>query len=607
MKRVLYITTIALAASLISSCEGFLSRNPDNRISAEVFLSSENDLRIYSNGLANSYMVGSSVAIGNNAYTDFCATKLSSDKFHPGIWSADKAEGWSSGNFSFIRQCNYMIQNMDKAKENVSPAVWNHYMGVARFWRADAHMRKLRSFGNIPWIDRYLQPDDPQLYAGRDDREFVFHQILQDLEFAADNCSETIEVSRTNVNRWVALAYIARACLWEGTYRLYHDTNPTTGAFWNKQYESPQELIKRAEDAADEIISSGEFSLHGGNVQTAYGELFNQNKINAEEVIWGREFSEDLSVSHDITGEFNSPTWGQQYSPTKEFVRMYLKTDGNPVTADNISFTREFDGRDWRMWQTINSPGHKYQTLSGTIEDKPTKFNEVFTGYAWIKWNQEKAENYRAGALCYNALPIFRLAEMLLVKAEAAEILGTMSESVWNSTIGALRERSGVRSIYPGNAAFIADTWLRDYYNEDVKHARVLSNTLLEIMRERAVEMAMECESRYDDLMRWNYGALIERRYNHQGWRGIYVTADEAAAGISFNGAVYNVKLGGNHDEYNYPIANTGADQTFSLSAGTYGYLIYNYRLEWDDKMYVSPIPTSALNVNKNLGQNLGW
>ena len=113
MKRVLYITTIALAASLISSCEGFLSRNPDNRISAEVFLSSENDLRIYSNGLANSYMVGSSVAIGNNAYTDFCATKLSSDKFHPGIWSADKAEGWSSGNFSFIRQCNYMIQNMD--------------------------------------------------------------------------------------------------------------------------------------------------------------------------------------------------------------------------------------------------------------------------------------------------------------------------------------------------------------------------------------------------------------------------------------------------------------------------------------------------------------
>ena len=201
---------------------------------------------------------------------------------------------------------------------------------------------------------------------------------------------------------------------------------------------------------------------------------------------------------------------------------------------------------------------------------------------------------------------MFRYAEMLLVKAEAAEILGTMDAGVWNATIGALRERAGVTSIYPGSASYIADSWLREYYTEDVKHSRVLSNTLLEIMRERAVEMAMESESRYDDLMRWNYGDLIERRYNHQGWRGIYVTAAEAASGINFNGATYRVP-GSSHDEYSYPVANTGSDQTFSLSSGTYGYLIYNYRLEWDDKMYVSPIPTSALNVNKNLGQNQGW
>ena len=347
--------TAVLAVSILASCEGFLSRNPDNKISAEVFLSSENDLRLYANGLADTYMLGTSVAIGNNAFTDFCATKLSADEYHPGIWGPDKASGWSSSNFSFIRQCNYMIHNMDKAKANVGTTVWNHYMGVARFWRADAHMRKLRTFGNIPWIENYLQPDDPQLYAGRDDREYVFHKILEDLEFAAANCFDTKELSRTNVNRWVALAYIARACLWEGTFRLYHDTNPSTGEFWNGQYESAEELIKRAEDAADEIMAGGEFSLHTGDVRTAYGELFNQTKVDASEVIWGREYSEDLAVSHDITGQYNSPTWGQQYSPTKEFVRMYLKTDGTPVPADNVSFTQEFDGRDWRMWQTVNS------------------------------------------------------------------------------------------------------------------------------------------------------------------------------------------------------------------------------------------------------------
>ena len=604
MKRAIIIL---LATALFTGCEDFLSRNPDNRISSEVFLSSENDLRLYANGLVNSAIPGESVAIGNSAYTDFCATKLSSDKYHPGIWGPDKAEGWSRGNFSFIRQCNYMIHNMGKAKGHVSSEVFNHYMGVARFWRAYAHMSKIKSFGDVPWIDKYLQPDDPILYAGRDDREYVFHKLLEDLEFASSNCLGTIELYRTNINRFVALAFMARACLYEGTYRKYHDTNPSTGKFWNNSYETSDDLIRRALEAADEIIASEEFSLHRGDPKTAYSDLFIQNKVNAEEVIWGREYSEDLAVSHDITGKYNSPTWGQQYSPTKEFVRMYLKTDGNAVTRDDVSITEEFEGRDWRMWQTVNSPGHMYQTLTGTMEVKPTKFNEVFTGYAWIKWNQEKAENFRAGALCYNALPIIRYAEVLLIKAEAAELLGSMDETVWSETIGALRERAGVTSIYPVSAAYIADSWLRDYYTVDVKHAHTLSNTMLEIMRERAVELAMESESRHDDLMRWNLGDLIERRYLHKGWRGIYVTQEESRYGIIFNGATYFVKQGGRHDEYDYPVANTGADQTFSLSEGSYGYLIYNYRMEWEDKMYLSPIPTSALNVNKNLGQNNGW
>ena len=598
---------LLVAAGLTVSCNDFLSRDPDNRISGEVFLSTENDLRIYANGLTNSALPGTSVAIGNDAYTDFCATKLSSDLYHPGIWSADKGSGWESGNFSFIRQCNYMIHNMDKAKPNVSEAKWGHYMGVARFWRAYAHMNKIKTFGNVPWIENYLQPDDPILYQGRDDREFVFHKILEDLDYAAMNCNEDLELSRTNVNRYVVLAYMARICLWEGTFRMYHDINPSTGAFWNKQYESAEALVRKAFDAANELMESQVFSLHITTPMNAYSDLFTLNKVDQQEVIWGREFSEDLAVSHDITGQYNSPTWGQQYSPTKEFIRMYLNTDGTPVTRDNVSITEEFLNRDARLWQTVNSPGHTYQTLTGAKEAKPTRFNEAFTGYAWIKWNQEKAENYRAGALCYNALPIIRYAEMLLIKAEAAEILGLMNESVWNETIGALRSRAGVTSIYPAQSSYKADSWLREYYTEDVKHNRPLSNTLLEIMRERAVEMAMESSSRHDDLMRWNYGDLIERRYKHIGWRGIYVTQEEAQYGISFNGAVYFIKPGGKHDEYNYPVANTGADQTFSLSEGNYGYLIYNYRLEWDDKMYLSPIPTSALNVNKNLGQNQGW
>ena len=47
----------------------------------------------------------------------------------------------------------------------------------------------------------------------------------------------------------------------------------------------------------------------------------------------------------------------------------------------------------------------------------------------------------------------------------------------------------------------------------------------------------------------------------------------------------------------------------FSLTGGTSGYMQCYIHMErkWDDRKYVHPIPTNALNVNPGLGQNPGW
>ena len=81
-----------------------------------------------------------------------------------------------------------MLTRMDKAKTNFSEYIYNHYEGVARFWRAMKYVSKVNSFSNVPWVDKYLQPNDTTiLYGPRDDREYVFHKIREDLEFAAKN------------------------------------------------------------------------------------------------------------------------------------------------------------------------------------------------------------------------------------------------------------------------------------------------------------------------------------------------------------------------------------------------------------------------------------
>lgn len=129
---------------------------------------------------------------------------------------------------------------------------------------------------------------------------------------------------------------------------------------------------------------------------------------------------------------------------------------------------------------------------------------------------------------------------------------------------------------------------------------------MLEIRRERVTELMLEGQSRYDDLMRWYMGDLIERRYEHKGWRGIYITKDEAEKGFVWGGKTYTVSRSKKTSETNYKIGGT-ADGAWSLSEGSYGFLIYNYALVWDDIMYTHPIPQSALNVNPELGQNEGW
>ena len=50
--------------------------------------------------------------------------------------SPDNQTGWAESNWTNLRRVNYMLDNMHKCKGRVSDEIYNHYEGVARFWRA---------------------------------------------------------------------------------------------------------------------------------------------------------------------------------------------------------------------------------------------------------------------------------------------------------------------------------------------------------------------------------------------------------------------------------------------------------------------------------------
>ncbi len=608
MKKVIYILAGSLMLSGLTSCTDFLSREPINKFSAETYFKSESELEMYANGMIQSWLPNYSTPAGGDAYNDLIATKTGSDFYRPSAnWDSSKQTGWSTSDWSFLRRVNYMLNNMGKAKSNVSSDIYNHYEGVARFWRAMKYVSKVRTFSNVPWIEEYLQPTDTAvLYGPRQDREYVFHKIREDLEFACANCmaGKFHTDGRVRVDKYVVNALASRYFLYEATFRMNVKNNPATGKPWTNDYDTVEELLELAANCAKTVMDEGGFTL-----VSDYSSLFTSSTLQKNEIIWARSYSGELDVRHSLTRYFHSSTLGQQYSGTKELVDMFLKTDGTPIDVksgeDQKFITEEFEGRDPRLAATVLGPGHAI--INASNPNERIDFTFCKTGYMICKWSVPDETHFQ-NSLDENPLSIIRYGEVLLNYAEAMNELGKMTEEVWNSTVGALRKRAGVQNIYPEGTGYSRDEWLYEYYNKGLNHGMYTKGNVdvaLEIRRERVAELTFEGALRQADVYRYGQGDLIARRYDNSGWRGIYV-GDGSDMDFEEQTYTFNSSKVSTNSTTNYPISDkdSAKDTDWYIEDG---FLVYKYELKWEDKMYVNPIPTTAITLNSKIGQNYGW
>ena len=297
---------------------------------------------------------------------------------------------------------------------------------------------------------------------------------------------------------------------------------------------------------------------------------------------------------------------GQQYSGTKELVHHFLNADGTPIATDQKTILEESKGRDPRLEGTILFPGHMVADLQGNQVEQAINCTFCWTGYMLVKWCIPDQSHWQ-NSVDENAIPILRYAEVLLNYAEAMNELGKFDKATWDLTVGAIRERAGVKSIYPT----ATDPWLKDYYTRGLKNQHITDGNeavALEIRRERVTEFCFEAETRQQDLFRWGICDIIPRRHNGTGWAGIWLSENDVKNGFQFAGKTYTmnetVKVA---SETGYPITGEN-DSCWSLEkAGNGYYLMYNYKLKWEERMYCRPIPTADKALNPALGENYGW
>ena len=577
------IFVIIASVMILGSCKDYLTVYPENQLSSDEFLYSEKDMEIYANGFIQRRMPDGLGQAYADQYADNIVTRNSTTFLIGDSWRPEDQGSWDWG---ALRDANWFLDNIQKARNNVSPEVYNHYEGVGRFWRAFFYYGMVRTFGDVPWYDSEIDSNDESaLYKPRDSRELVMDKVLEDLTFASTYCSTEARMvtSSTRITRWVALAFKARVCLYEAAWRKYHTELGLTA--------TAEKFYREAISASETLMNESPYRLvTGGNVQTQYRSLFISDNLNQTEVIFGTAYKTGTRM-HNVTWYTLSASAGSSWSLNKSFVDQYLMLDGSRFTDkpgyQTIPYSEEFKERDNRLQQTVISPDYQCRVNGTLMKVAPSVW---LSGYSLIKWIID--DDVHVGmSTSANSLPYFRFAEALLAYAEAKAELGEMDEAVWNRTIRPLRERAGVN----GNIPATADPYLVEYYLN-----QTTDRWILEVRRERSIEMVSELV-RYDDIMRWKLGSLVA-----QPWKGIYIPALDTGYDLNGDGSIdLTVSESGTASNTRVVLGTT-----YALTNVTSGNLIYNQTLGrlWSDKKYLRPIPASAVQMNPNLlPQNPGW
>lgn len=589
-----YIPLIGLGLMAVS-CSDFLEKTSPSKILANEWFYNENSLVTYANGFLNSYTPSVASLTYGDGDADYVA-RISQSSFFTDSWTPNDQTGWSISDWKGIYNVNYFLQHM-RETPGVDEETLNHYEGVGRFWRAWLYFEKVKTFGAVPWYSAPIDPEDnEQLYKTQDSREYVMHRILEDLDYAAEHCSvDSRYVNHGVINGYIANAFKARVCLYEGTYRKYHSVDPSTQKAWTNEYETSGDFLRECVEACEFVMNSNAYHIvnNADEVDTQYRDIFTTEDVDYSEILWAREYINGV-IMHPTTWYFNSSTAGSCWSMTKDFLNTYLNRDGSRYTDVQGYQTKTYreelsDDRDARIAQTIITPGYM-KRVKGVMTEAVPDFNITRTGYQIIKFNLDD-ESLEGTSVSYNSIPVMRYAEVLLNYAEARAELGEFTETDWNNTIAVLRSRAGVDSSVPADA----DPYLVSYFDNTVS-----DKWLLEIRRERGIELYME-NLRYQDLMRWHLGHLIERP-----WRGLYCPEDTPQA-LDSEGEKFVCFV----EQQTQADANTQylvhSDNRY-ISLDENDCLVFEQiKRVWTEKMYLRPVPQSAIDINTNLRQNVLW
>ena len=590
MKKILYSLMLVLAGFAFSGCDDLLDAVPLDKMTPDTYFKNEGELKAFAIVFYEAFPEGDLYISNDDHYTQ---NNMSNEEMGKRTIPAS-GSGWSWG---ALRNINTLLENLSHCPDAAAHA---KYEALGRFFRAYFYFNKVKRFGDVPWYDSVVgSTEKDKLNRPRDSREFIMGKMIEDLDFAIANLPTDKNVYE--VTKWTAMALKSRVLLFEGTFRKYHAGDVFLSTLPSDAHDYKWYLNECAKVSLEFIQTSG-YGLH-----PSYFELF--HTMNAsdlmDEVILARDYNKTYGAYHNSGSTMNTGSRGCP-SVTKKLIASYLMKDGSRFTDiqgwQTMDFQQEVKDRDTRLAASIRTPGYKRMGESSTTSPD---FKVTFSGYHPDKYVTTVDQDTNNASDI--DLVLFRTGEILLNYVEAVAEAGTITQADLDLTVNQLRKRGGIsKALTLSEANASPDPFLTDAswggYQSPVLLSDPNKGVILEIRRERAIELAQE-GYRYYDIIRWKEGKVFEAPFYGMYFPGV---------------GVYDVDGNSTNDIEIFETASSSHasstkklnDEIF-LTNGNSGlvWLHKNIIRNWDEnKDYLYPIPTDDRNLTGGaLTQNPGW
>ena len=478
MKKTIYIGMVCLAAGVLSSCESMLDENPYGKPTAEEILSSseENMAKIVGQAYAEITWLhdhwgywGLSTLSSDECV---CPIRNPGDDWNDvGYWKSFNTQSWDANGKGFENMwqyssagavlCNKIMGQIAPYRDAVGEKVYNRYVAELKVVRSYYYYTLFDCFGRIPYMEDYASENVPQ-----SDTWEVWNKLVTTLEEnapllpQADVPSKAVNYGRAT--QGMAYALLARLYLNAESFGV---TPANCGI---EGITSTADFYNKCVEACDKIIDSGVYWIEDdfftnfkvqneGSNENIFVIVENGNpNFNFREV--AGSFMNKLRITLLTLNYAHQQAWGLIEKPwngfcaPKSFIDLYEYGVDRRGPCDSIQGTKDTRQWGWFLGPVYDAAGN--QLVMEDKENLPACITSVVTsldnatpndGARLLKYEVEK--NSTINKYCENDFVLFRYADVLYMKAEAALRGATnanISDILADSDFQKIRTRAGV-------------------------------------------------------------------------------------------------------------------------------------------------------------------